>query len=64
MSKCNEIIHAAYQALNENKPIDDIIPYNLDCFTAAEREEIYYIGAVHFTDPKRRDTCRKKLKLC
>jgi exodeoxyribonuclease-3 len=39
MSKCNEIIHAAYTAIKENKPIDDIIPYDLSCFTDEEREK-------------------------
>jgi hypothetical protein len=64
MSKCNEIIHAAYTAIKENKPIDDIIPYDLSCFTDEEREEIYMLGAVHFKDERRRQSAERKLHSC
>lgn len=64
MSKCSEVIQKAYAAIRDGKPVDDIIPYDLSCFTDEEREEIYMIGTVHFKDECRRASAERKWKSC
>ena len=61
MSKCNEVIQKAYAAIRDGRPVDDIIPYDLSCFTDEEREEIYIIGVAHFMDERRRASAERKL---
>ena len=64
MSKCNEVIQKAYAAIRDGQPVDDIIPYDLSCFTDEEREELYMIGAAHFMDERRRASAERKVKSC